>query len=35
MLDATEIRRRVTAGERPRLQSYGSSKITNLITSSW
>ena len=35
MLDATEIRRRVTAGERPRLQSYGSSKITSLITSSW
>jgi serine/threonine protein kinase len=35
MLDVTEIRRRVIAGERPRLQSYGSPKITSLITSSW
>lgn len=35
MLDIGEIRRRVTAGERPRMQSFGSSKLTAVITSSW
>ena len=37
MLDISEIRTRVISGERPRLQSWahGSSRLSNLITSSW
>jgi serine/threonine protein kinase len=35
MLDIGEIRRRVISGERPRMQTFGSSKLTAVITSSW
>ena len=35
MLDIGEIRRRVTAGERPRIQSFGSTKLMAVVTSSW